>query len=329
MFWKNKLVVITGAGGFIGSHLTELLVKHCKRVRALVHYNSRSDEGMLELIPRSIHKELEIVFGDIRDPFAMRKLVKGCDIVFHLGALIAIPYSYIAPSSYVNTNVLGTLNILEACRAEGIFRMVHTSTSEVYGTAQYTPIDEKHPLQGQSPYSASKISADKLVESYYRSFKLPVVTVRPFNTYGSRQSARAIIPTIVTQALAGDSIHLGLLTPVRDMTYVKDTCEGFLALAQCDKAVGKVVNLGTGEAYSIGDIVETVGQILGHRLNVKMDKSRIRPKNSEVLKLLSDNSLCRRLTNWKPRFTLREGLRKVIQYLEKNLDRYKINNYNI
>lgn len=329
MFWKNKSVVITGAGGFIGSHLAELLVKYCKHVRVLVHYNSRSDEGMLELIPRSIHKELEIVFGDLRDPFAMRKLVKGRDVVFHLGALIAIPYSYIASSSYVNTNILGTLNILEACRAEGVFRVVHTSTSEVYGTAQYTPIDEKHPLQGQSPYSASKIGADKLVESYYRSFKLPVVTVRPFNTYGPRQSARAVIPTIVTQALAGGSIRLGLLTPVRDMTYVKDTCEGFLALAECNKAVGKVINLGTGEAYSIGDIVETIGHILGRRLKVEMDKSRIRPESSEVLKLLSDNSLCRRLTSWNPRFTLRRGLQKVIQYVEGNLDRYKVNNYNI
>ncbi len=323
MFWKNKLVVVTGAGGFIGSHLAELLVKQCKRVRALVHYNSRSDEGMLKFVPRPMRKELEVVFGDLCDSFAMRKLIKGCDIVFHLGALIAIPYSYIAPSSYVNTNVLGTLNILEACLAEGVSRMVHTSTSEVYGTAQYTPIDEKHPLQGQSPYSASKIGADKLVESYYRSFKLPGVTVRPFNTYGPRQSARAVIPTIVTQALVGNSIRLGLLTPVRDMTYVKDTCEGFLALAQCDKAVGKVVNLGTGEAYSIGDIVEIVGQILGRRLNVKMDKNRIRPKNSEVLKLLSNNSKAEKLIGWKPRYNLEKGLAETIDWVKKHIEMYK------
>jgi len=329
MFWKNKSVVVTGAGGFIGSHLAELLVNRCKHVRALAHYNGRNDEGMLELIPKSIHKEMEIILGDIRDPFAVRNLVKDCDIVFHLGALIAIPYSYVAPASYIDTNVLGTLNILEACRAEGIFRMVHTSTSEVYGTAQYTPIDEKHPLQGQSPYSASKIGADKLAESYYRSFRLPVVTVRPFNTYGPRQSARAVIPTIITQALTGGPIYLGSLTPVRDMTYVKDTCEGFLALAQCDKAIGKVVNLGTGQAQSIGDIVEIVGQILGRKLNVKTDKKRIRPKESEVMKLLSDNSLCCQLTGWKPQVTLKKGLAEIIKYLEKNLDRYKISKYNI
>jgi NAD dependent epimerase/dehydratase len=328
MFLKNKSVVVTGAGGFIGSHLAEFLVGCCKHVRALAHYNGRNDEGMLELIPKSTYKEMEIILGDIRDPFTMRNLVKGCDIVFHLGALIAIPYSYVAPASYIDTNVLGTLNILEACRSEGI-RMVHTSTSEVYGTAKYTPIDEKHPLQGQSPYSASKISADKLVESYYRSFRLPVVTVRPFNTYGPRQSARAVIPTIITQALTGGPIYLGSLTPVRDMTYVKDTCEGFLALAQCDKALGKVVNLGTGRAQSIGDIVEIVGQILGRKLNIKTDKKRIRPKDSEVMKLISDNSLCRQITGWKPRFTLKRGLAEVIKYIEKNLDRYKISKYNI
>ena len=325
----NSNVVVTGAGGFIGSHLTEMLVRRAKSVRALVRYNGRGDRGMLEVVAPDVLDNVEVIAGDICDPFAVHKLVDGADAVFHLAALIAIPYSYVAPASYVAANVTGTLNVLQACRDLGVARLAHTSTSEVYGTAQYTPIDEAHPLQGQSPYSASKIAADKLAESYYRSFDLPVVTVRPFNTFGPRQSARAVIPTIISQALAGQTLKLGSLEPKRDMTFVTDTCEGFCALAECDDALGKEVNLGTGRTDSIGDIVKTVGDILGGELKVEIDPSRIRPGKSEVLVLQSNNDLCRQLAGWEPRFSLEDGLREVVDYIRDNPDRYRTDIYNV
>lgn len=325
----NSNVVITGAGGFIGAHLTEMLVKRAKSVRALVRYNGRGDRGMLEDAGPDVLDNVEVVSGDICDPFGVRSLIEGADVVFHLAALIAIPYSYIAPASYVETNVKGTLNVLQACRDLGVSRLAHTSTSEVYGTAVYTPIDEKHPLQGQSPYSASKIGADKMAESYYCSFDLPVVTVRPFNTFGPGQSARAVIPTIISQALAGQTVKLGSLEPKRDMTFVTDTCDGFCALTECDAAIGQVVNLGTGRTDSIGDIVEAVGNILGDKLDVELDPSRVRPGKSEVLVLQSDNSLCRELTGWQPRFSLEDGLREVVDYIREHLDRFRTDIYNV
>ena len=321
--------VITGAGGFIGSHLTEMLVRCCPHVRALVRYNGRGDRGMLEVVPKDVLDSVEVVAGDVCDPFAVRSLIEGADVVFHLAALIAIPYSYVAPASYMATNVNGTLNVLQACRDLNVSRLAHTSTSEAYGTALYTPIDEAHPLQGQSPYSASKIAADKLAESYYRSFELPVVTVRPFNTFGPRQSARAVVPTIISQALAGGGVKLGSLDPKRDMTYVTDTCEGFCALAECDEAVGKVVNLGTGRTESIGDIVAAVGRILGGELDVQVDPSRVRPQKSEVMVLQSDNSLCRELTRWQPAYSLEDGLREVVAHIRDNLARYRTDIYNV
>ena len=326
---SNSNVVITGAGGFIGSHLTEMLVKRSKHVRALVRYNGRGDRGMLETVAPDVLDSIEVIAGDVCDPFAVRSLIEGADVVFHLAALIAIPYSYVAPGSYVATNVNGTLNVLQACRDLGTARLAHTSTSEVYGTALYTPIDEKHPLQGQSPYSASKIAADKLAESYYRSFDLPVVTVRPFNTFGPRQSARAVIPTIISQALAGQTVKLGSLDPKRDMTFVTDTCEGFCALVECDAAIGQTVNLGTGRTDSIGDIVETVGTILGGKLDVQLDPSRVRPGKSEVLVLQSDNGLCGELAGWAPRFSLEDGLREVVDYIRANPGRYRTDIYNV
>ena len=326
---KNKKVLVTGAGGFIGSHLTEELVKSGAKVRALAHYNSRNDWGLIDLLPKEIKQELEVITGDIQDPFMIRKAVKGCAVVFHLAALIAIPYSYIAPESYVNVNIKGTLNVLQACLEEGVEKVVHTSTSETYGTAQYTPIDEKHPLQGQSPYSASKIGADKIAESFYRSFGLPVATTRPFNTYGPRQSARAIIPTIITQALVSSEVNLGLLTPVRDLTYVKDTVAGFLKVAESDKSVGEVINIGTGCGITIGDLAEKIIGFVGKDVTIVRDEQRVRPEKSEVMQLLCDNRKAKELIGWEPRYALEEGLRGTIKWIKKNLDLYKAGIYNV
>lgn len=323
-------VLVTGSAGFIGSHLVERLVALGHSVRAMIHYNFQNSWGWLETLSENVLDAVEIFPADIADGFAVRRAVEGVDSVFHLAALIAIPYSYVAPASFVSTNVSGTLNVLEACRAEGVSRLVHTSTSETYGTAQYAPIDEKHPLVGQSPYSASKIGADMLAESYFRSFDLPVATIRPFNTFGPRQSARAVIPTIITQALSGaKSISLGALSPVRDFNFVADTVEGFLAVHGSDAAVGEVVNIGSGRGATIGETAEMILDICGVKAEIVCDEPRIRPEKSEVRKLLCDNTRARALVGWEPRHTLREGLEKTVEWFSRNLSRYKANIYNL
>src|SRR3989338_6304993 len=285
MNWKRKKVLVTGGGGFIGSHLLEELISSGAKVRAFVKYNSRGDLGNIELLGKAIIKRIEIKFGDLRDTSSVYNAVKGCDAVFHLGALIAIPYSYVNPFDYVQTNVSGTANILNACREYNVEKLVHTSTSEVYGTAKYVPIDEKHQLCGQSPYSASKIGADKMAESYFRSFKLPVVTIRPFNTYGPRQSARAVIPTIISQAISGNGkISLGSLSTSRDFNYVEDTVRAFMLIAKTSSLDGEVINVGSGREITIGQLVEKVGNILGKKLKIDMDPRRVRPEDSEVVR---------------------------------------------
>jgi NAD dependent epimerase/dehydratase len=320
----GKKVLVTGAGGFIGSHLVEALLARGARVRAFVRYNGRGDIGMLADLPPQSQAQLEIVFGNLCDPFFVRSAVQGCDYVFHLAALIGIPYSYVAPADYVAVNVQGTLNVLQACRDERTPRLVHTSTSEVYGSAQYVPIDEKHPLQGQSPYSASKIAADKLAESYHRSFNLPVVTVRPFNTYGPRQSARAFIPTVISQALLHDRIQLGSLEPVRDLTFVKDTAEGFLRVGLCEQLVGQTVNLGVGHGEPVGTVAQLILKVLGKEgLPIERDAARVRPERSEVLRLISDNTVARQVCGWQPRYTLEQGLAETVQWIQRHLDRYR------
>ncbi len=325
---KDRKVLVTGAGGFIGSHLVEMLVRKGANVRAFVKYNGRGDWGMLSDLPKESQKGIEVIMGDIRDPFFVRAAVRGCDYVFHLAALIGIPYSYVAPADYVAVNIQGTVNILEACRAENTARIVHTSTSETYGTAQYLPINEKHPLQGQSPYSASKIAADKMAESYYNSFELPVVTVRPFNTFGPRQSARAFIPTTISQVLTQNSLVLGSLEPIRDLTFVKDTVEGFIKVGLCDKVIGQVVNLGVGEGYSIGTVVENILKIMGKEdMQIKQDKSRIRPAKSEVMRLVSDNTIARQVCGWQPKFCLEDGLSQTIEWVSRHIDSYRPETY--
>lgn len=326
-FWNDRRILVTGAGGFIASHLTEALLDLGARVRALVRYNSRNSWGRLDHLSNQQRKDFEVILGDITDPFSTRQCVAGCEIVFHLAALIAVPYSYRSPASYAEVNVRGTLNLLEACRAEEITRLVHTSTSEVYGTALRLPIGESHPLQGQSPYAASKIAADKFAESYYRSFDLPVTVARPFNTYGPRQSARAVIPTIITQALVGDEVRLGAQEPTRDFTYVGDTVRGLLALASCDAAVGKVVNLGSGSSIRIGDLARKIAGLTGGRKNIQSDPSRLRPPESEVMSLVCDASLARNLTGWQPETSLEDGLKSTIEWIRQHLDEYRIGTY--
>lgn len=329
--FAGQKVLVTGAGGFVGSHLVERLLLSGAKVRAFVHYNSRGSWGHLDRSPIALdHDGLEVVAGDIRDPFMMRSAVADCDVVFHLAALIAIPFSYIAPQSYVETNITGTLNVLEACRSCGVSKMVHTSTSETYGTARYVPIDEAHPLQGQSPYAATKIAADKLAESYFCSFDLPVATIRPFNTFGPRQSARAVIPTIISQILAGrKSIALGSLSPVRDFTYVKDTVEGFIAVAKAPASVGQVVNVGSGAGVTIGALVAMIQQHLGTSVEIVEDQARVRPGNSEVMNLICGNAKAADLTGWRPRYDLPTGLAETIAFISANQDQYKPHVYNV
>jgi NAD dependent epimerase/dehydratase len=324
-----KSVLVTGAAGFIGSHLVERLVREGHRVRAYVHYNSRNDWGNLELVDPAVKREVEVVTGDIADPFSVRHATKGMQVVYHLSSLIAIPYSYVAPQSYVQTNVQGAINVLQAARDEGVERVVHTSTSECYGTAQYVPINESHPLQGQSPYSASKVGADMLAESYWRSFELPVAIIRPFNTFGPRQSARAVIPTIISQALKGGTIKLGALTPTRDMNFVDNTVDGFLAVAGHAAAVGQVINVGSGREISIGDLARMIVELVGSKSEVVEDNQRIRPANSEVERLLCDHEKATRLLGWQPRVGLEEGLARTIEWFRSHLDRYKTDIYNI
>ena len=329
MNWENQKVLVTGAGGFIGSHLVERLVVLGARVRALVRYNSRNDWGLLELLPAAVKDHLEVVAGDITDPFGVARTMAGCEVIFHLAALIAIPYSYTAPSQFVAVNCGGTLNLLEAARQQGVERFVHTSTSETYGTAQYTPIDENHPLRGQSPYAASKIGADKLAESYHLSFGVPVATIRPFNTYGPRQSARAIIPTIISQALNGELIRLGRLSPVRDLNYVSDTVEGFVKVAESPRAVGEVINIGSGKSVSIGELAEKIVNLIDGNKRIVTEDARVRPEASEVMELLCDRRKAWELIGWEPRVSLEEGLAGTIKFIQENLSRYKPDIYNV
>lgn len=329
MGWDKTRVLVTGAGGFVGSHLVEALVEQGAKVRALVHYNSRSDWGNLELLDSELRKHIEIVPGDVCDAWLTREAVRGMEVVFHLAALIAIPYSYHAPASYLATNAQGTLNVLQACRQEGVGVVVHTSTSEVYGSALYTPIDEKHPLQAQSPYSASKIAGDKLAESFYRSFSVPIVTVRPFNVYGPRQSARAIIPTIVTQALVGEELDLGLLSTIRDFTYVGDTVAGFIRAAETQAAIGETINIGSGQGLSISDLVERIGVLLRRDLRVRYDEKRARPEESEVDVLVCDRSKAESILGWTPQCFLEQGLARTIDWFATHLERYKPSIYNV
>jgi dTDP-glucose 4,6-dehydratase len=324
----GKTVLVTGAGGFIGSHLVERLVRDGHRVRVLVRYNGRDNRGHLEDVPAKIQSEIEFTRGDLKDPEAVRKAVHARQWVFHLGALIAIPYSYENPHDVVQTNVLGTAHILDACRSsDALERVVVTSTSEVYGTAQYVPIDEQHPLRGQSPYAATKIAADALGESYHRSFRLPVTILRPFNTFGPRQSARAIIPAIISQALASPVIKLGRLDPRRDLTFVQDTVEGFVAIASCDQALGRAVNIGRGDDISIGELVERIGALMGRSIEVKTDSDRVRPASSEVERLVAGTKLAHSLWNWKPRYSLDQGLEQTISWIREHRSHYRTQAY--
>lgn len=321
MTWKGKKVLVTGAGGFIGSHLVEWLAEAGAKVRAFVHYNALGTWGWLD--ESSVRDSIEVVSGDIYDRDNIRQAMKDVEVVFHLAALIGIPYSYCAPLSYVRTNIEGTLNILQAAREFNVERVVHTSTSETYGTARYVPIDEKHPLQGQSPYSATKIGADKMAEAFHLSFGLPVVTVRPFNAFGPRQSARAIIPTIITQCLTADTVRLGNLYPTRDLTYVSDTVRGFILAASVPGAVGRTINIGSGREISIGNLAELIIRLIGKPVDIESDMSRIRPANSEVERLLADNNLAQHLLGWEPEVSLEEGLIRTIEWVRQHLRRYR------
>ena len=324
MSWKDVRVLVTGAGGFIGSHLVEEMAGQGARVRAFVRYNSRWDFGFLKFLCAELRQTLEIVQGDLRDPSALLRAMDGCAYVFHLGAMISIPYSYIHPREVIETNILGTLNVLENSRLTRPDRVIHVSTSEVYGTARTAPISENHPLQGQSPYSASKIGADKVAESYYRAFEVPVITVRPFNTYGPRQSARAVIPTIITQALTKEHVRLGALTPTRDFTFVQDTVRGFVSAAVADGVLGTEINLGSNREISIGDLVDLIVKLIGKPVEVLCDEKRLRPGKSEVERLHADNSLAARLLGWKPSVSLTDGLGRTIAWIKDHLDLYRI-----
>ncbi len=326
---QGAKVLVTGAGGFIGSHLVEALVARGAEVTAMVHYDARPDHSNLEFASAAARSKIKVISGNIEDPFFVSSAVAGQDIVFHLAALIAIPYSYVAPASYVRANIDGTLNVLEAARTHKVSRVVHTSTSETYGTALYTPIDEKHPLQGQSPYSASKIGADKLAESYYLSFGLPVATIRPFNTFGPRQSARAVIPTIISQALSSAPVvKLGSLSPVRDLNYVADTVEGFISVAESDKALGEVINVGSGKAISIGELAKLILTLAGVNKEIVCETERTRPEKSEVMTLLADARKAEALTGWKTRVGLEQGLSETIEFIRNHSDRFRPDVYN-
>jgi len=327
---KDKRVLLTGADGFIGSHLVEMLVQQGAKVKALSYYNSFNHWGWLEVL--DCLDKIDIVSGDIRDPHFCKEISKDIDVIFHLAALIAIPYSYVAPDSYVDTNIKGTLNICQAAKENGCKRVIHTSTSEVYGTAQYVPIDEKHPLQPQSPYSATKIGADAMAMSFHSAFGLPVTTARPFNTYGPRQSARAVIPTIITQIAAGKKqIQLGDVSPTRDFNYVLDTCQGFIALAQSNNTIGEVVNIGSGTEISVGDTLNLIKELMKSDVEFIIDENRIRPENSEVFRLCCDNTRINELTGFRPEYSIEQGLKETIDWFTSsdNLSRYKTDIYNV
>ncbi|MFI3177712.1 MAG: NAD-dependent 4,6-dehydratase LegB [Eubacteriales bacterium] len=323
-------ILVTGADGFIGSHLVEELIRKGYDVKAFVCYNSFGTWGWIDSLPDSMKNKIEIFQGDVRDPSGVREAMRGCDAVFHLAALIAIPFSYHSPDTYVDTNIKGTLNILQAARELNISRVLVTSTSEVYGTAQYVPIDELHPFQGQSPYSATKIGADRLAESFYRSFDLPVTIVRPFNTYGPRQSARAVIPTIITQLLSGQTeIKLGSLTPTRDFNYVKDTANGFIAMYESERTIGQEINIATQQEISIGQLAEELIKQINPNAKIICDEQRLRPEKSEVNRLLGSNQKIKELTEWTPNYTFEEGIAETIAFLRENLERYKPEIYNL
>ena len=326
-YWSDKKVMVTGAGGFIGSHLVETLIGHGARVKAFTHYNSRGDPGLLTMLPEDIFSQLEIVSGDLCDLPVLSIAMKDMEIVFHLGALIAIPYSYTHPVQVIETNILGSLNVFLAGKEHGVARIVHTSSSEVYGSALKVPIDENHPLQGQSPYSASKIGADKIAESFYCSYDLPVVTLRPFNTYGPRQSTRAIIPTVITQALTQDVIRLGNLDTYRDLTYVSDTVNGFLCAGQMPDIAGKTINLGVGKAIKMKDLVNEIVSLLNKPVEIKVDPARLRPDKSEVQRLISDNQRARDDLGWEPQVNLREGLSHTIKWFSEHLPHLRSSKY--
>ena len=324
--YHKKKVLVTGSGGFIGSHLTERLVDEGYSVSAFVRYNSRGDLGMLRHVPEDKIKKLDIIFSDLRDYDAVEKAVKDADVVFHLGALIAIPYSYLYPREVVETNIMGTLNVLMACRKNKKLKMmVHTSTSEVYGTALYVPIDEKHPLQAQSPYSASKIGADKMAESFFDSYGLPIATIRPFNTYGPRQSLRAVIPTIISQALIKNRIELGSLTTLRDFTYIQDTVDAFVKMLRSEKCIGKTINIGSNQYISVKDLVGKISEIIGEEIKIIQNKERIRPKLSEVQALKADNAMAKKLIGWEPRINLDDGLKLTIDWFKDNIEEIRKN----
>ncbi len=327
--YNGKRVLVTGAGGFIGSHLSEKLVELGAEVNCFIRYNSRNDWGLIELLPPHIKDKLVIVKGDLKDSDCIRKSIKDIDIIFHLGSVIAIPYSYVNPRDVVETNVIGTLNVLSAASENDIEKIVHTSTSEVYGTAKYVPIDEEHPLQGQSPYSASKISADKIAESFYLSYGMPISIIRPFNTYGPRQSARAIIPSLMSQILGNDEVTLGSTNPTRDFTYVSDTVKGFIMIAESPKSIGEVINIGSGKEISIGDLTSKIISIVGKNVKIAVDENRIRPIKSEVGRLCANNEKAKRLLGWQPRVSLEEGLRSTCDWISNNLGLYKSRIYNI
>ncbi|OSB14041.1 NAD-dependent 4,6-dehydratase LegB [Clostridium botulinum] len=327
---EEKKVLVTGSEGFIGSHLIERLIELGAEVTALVQYNSFNNWGWIDTFSKEVKDSINVVTGDVREYDGMKRIIKGQDVVFHLAALIAIPYSYLSPMAYVRTNVEGTTNVLEACREYEVEKIVHTSTSETYGTALYVPIDEKHPMQGQSPYSASKIGADKMAESFYKSFNLPVATIRPFNTYGPRQSARAVIPTIISQILTGKTeIKLGSLSPTRDFNYVKDTAEAFIKVAESDKTIGQVINAGSNYEISIGDTVKKIINIIGKDVKVLCDEERIRPEKSEVNRLWADNRKIKELTSWNPRYNLDDGLKETIEWIRNNMKYFKTDIYNV
>ena len=324
----DKSVLVTGAGGFIGSHLTEHLVELGANVKAFVRYNSRNDWGLLELLPKETLDKIEVIMGDLKDADAVRHAAEEVDIIFHLGSLIAIPYSYTHPRETIETNILGALNVLTAAKENSIEKLIHTSTSEAYGTAKYVPIDEDHPLQGQSPYSASKIGADKIAESFYRSFDLPVAIIRPFNTFGPRQSARAVIPTIITQTLTKEKVFLGSLHPTRDYTYVDDVVEGFIKVAESSKSIGEVINIGSNGEISIGDLANNIISLIRKNVEIITDPARVRPQDSEVERLWCDNTKAKRVLGWKPKTSLEEGLKKTIEWISDNINLYKPELYN-
>jgi len=327
--WSGKRVFVTGASGFIGSHLCEVLLELGTDVTAMIHYNSRGDWGNLEYFSPKHKAALRVVAGNIEDSDFINRQIRGQQIIFHLASLIGIPYSYMAPLSYVRTNVEGTLNVMEAARQAEVERVIHTSTSETYGTAIYTPINEAHPLQAQSPYSASKIGADKVVESYYRAFNLPVTTIRPFNTFGPRQSARAVIPTIISQALTQSEIHLGSLDPVRDITYVLDTVQGFIKGAEANASKGETINIGTGTGLTIGEIASKVLSLMDIKKSVIIEEQRVRPENSEVFELICDNTAAKQKLGWFPKYSLEDGLQTTIEFIKGHIHEFKPSQYNV